>query len=181
MKTDAARLARCIVAEPLTSQAFAEFGEVVEHAGNERRRHLALPYAHSAPAARTAIWVSRVESAIPQPCPVLLLERHPYSSQTFIPLDNTPYLVVVAPDDAQGEPDLERLRAFVASGSQGVCYRTGVWHQGLSTLRAPAQFAVTMTLTGAGDDDVFWKMPDSVSIAIDCTLPASRPRSDPAT
>ena len=90
MKTDAARLARCIVAEPLTSQAFAEFGEVVEHAGNERRRHLALPYAHSAPAARTAIWVSRVDGAIPQTCPVLLLERHPYSSQTFIPLDNTP-------------------------------------------------------------------------------------------
>ena len=29
MKTDAARLARCIVAEPLTSQVFAEFGEVV--------------------------------------------------------------------------------------------------------------------------------------------------------
>ena len=81
----------------------------------------------------------------------------------------------MAPDDAQGEPDLERLRAFVASGSQGVCYRTGVWHQGLSALRAPAQFAVTMTLTGAGDDDVFWKVPNSVSIAIDCTLPASRP------
>ena len=174
MKTDAARLARCIVAEPLTSQAFAEFGEVVEHAGNERRRHLALPYAHSAPAARTAIWVSRVENAIPQPCPVLLLERHPYSSQTFIPLDNTPYLVAVAPDDAQGEPDLERLRAFVASGNQGVCYRSGVWHQGLSALRAPAQFVVTMTLTGAGDDDVFWKVPDSIAVAIDCTLPASR-------
>ena len=109
----------------------------------------------------------------PYPRPArVLLERHPYSSQTFIPLDNTPYLVVVAPDDAQGEPDLERLRAFVASGSQGVCYRT-VWHQGVR--RAPAQFAVTMTLTGAGDDDVFWKVPDSVSIAIDCTLPASRP------
>ena len=137
MKTDAARLARCIVAEPLTSQAFAEFGEVVEHAGNERRRHLAPALRALGAGPRTAIWVSRVDGAIPQTCPVLLLERHPYSPQTFIPLDNTPYLVVVAPDDAQGEPDLERLRAFVASGSQGVCYRTGVWHQGsVSAARA---------------------------------------------
>ena len=175
MKTDAARLARCIVAEPLTSQAFAEFGEVVEHAGNERRRHLA-------PALR-ALGAGRAHGHLGQPggwrhtpdlpgaaagtSSVFLADLHPAGQH--------PYLVVVAPDDAQGEPDLERLRAFVASGSQGVCYRTGVWHQGLSALRAPAQFAVTMTLTGAGDDDVFWKVPDSVSIAIDCTLPASRP------
>ena len=119
MKTDAARLARCIVAEPLTSQVFAEFGEVVEHAGNERRRHLTLPYAHSAPAARTTIWVSRVDGAIPQPARcccwnVIRIPRRPSSAGQH------PYLVVVAPDDAQGEPDLERLRAFVASGSQGV-------------------------------------------------------------
>ena len=174
MKTDAARLARCIVAEPLTSQAFAEFGEVVEHAGNERRRHLALPYAHSAPAAHGHLgqpggWrhTPDLPGAAAGTSSVFLADLHPAGQH--------PYLVVVAPDDAQGEPDLERLRAFVASGSQGVCYRTGVWHQGLSALRAPAQFAVTMTLTGAGDDDVFWKVPDSVSIAIDCTLPASRP------
>ena len=78
----------------------------------------------------------------------------------------------MAPDDAQGEPDLERLRAFVASGSQGVL---SDWRLAPGSRCAPAQFAVTMTLTGAGDDDVFWKVPDSVSIAIDCTLPASRP------
>ena len=171
MKTDAARLARCIVAEPLTSQAFAEFGEVVEHAGNERRRHLALPYAHSAPAARTAIWVSRMA---PYPRPgaaagtssVFLADLHPAGQH--------PYLVVVAPDDAQAGPGTAaRLRRQRQPGRVLSDWRLAPGPVGAA--RAPAQFAVTMTLTGAGDDDVFWKVPDSVSIAIDCTLPASRP------
>ncbi|WYX28337.1 ureidoglycolate lyase [Achromobacter denitrificans] len=112
--------ARRVVAEPLTSEGFAAFGEVVEHAGEQRRRHLSLPFAHAAPACRPAMWVSRVEAAIAWPCPVVLLERHPYSSQTFIPLDGASYLVAVAPDGERGEPDLSRLRAFIASGSQGV-------------------------------------------------------------
>lgn len=155
--------ARRVVAEPLTSEGFAAFGEVVEHAGEQRRRHLSLPFAHAAPACRPAMWVSRVEAAIAWPCPVMLLERHPYSSQTFIPLDGASYLVAVAPDGERGEPDLSRLRAFIASGSQGVCYRAGVWHQGLSVLRASAQFAVAMTLADEGDDE-FLKVAASVDI-----------------
>ncbi|MGE8687501.1 MAG: ureidoglycolate lyase [Achromobacter sp.] len=154
---------RRVVAEPLTSEGFAEFGEVVEHGGDARRRHLSLPFAHAAPACRPAMWVSRVDAALAWPCPVVLLERHPHSSQTFIPLDNAPYLVAVAPDGADGAPDLSRLRAFIACGSQGVCYRAGVWHQGLSVLRAPAQFAVAMTLADDGNDE-FLELAASVDI-----------------
>lgn len=84
---------------------------------------------------------------------VKVLERHPFTSQTFIPLtaDTTKrYLVIVAPTlDAadregggeevlpapegtglpgRGLPDVRGLRAFVASGEQAVTYAAGTWH-----------------------------------------------------
>ncbi|KAI1133442.1 ureidoglycolate hydrolase [Nemania abortiva] len=83
---------------------------------------------------------------------IKVLERHPFTSQTFIPLtaDATKrYLVVVAPTlDATsdedgvlpapapegtglpgaGLPDVSRLAAFVATGEQAVTYAAGTWH-----------------------------------------------------
>ncbi len=163
-------------ASVLTSEAFAPFGEVIEHSGAQRRRHLALPFDHDGPAVRPAMWVSRVDQAVTLPYQFDLLERHAHSAQTFIPLTGAAYLVVVAPSSADGAPDLARLRAFVASGAQGVCYRRGIWHHGLSVLQAPAQFAVTMTLTPDAHDDEFLSLATSVRIvrAADPALPESR-------
>ncbi|KAK1828182.1 ureidoglycolate hydrolase [Podospora conica] len=89
----------------------------------------------------------------PRAFPVTVLERHPYTAQTFIPLTADPakrYLVVVAPSlppspaderlpvpttpgpfrplPGRGLPDLRRLRAFVATGKQAVTYAAGTWH-----------------------------------------------------
>ena len=71
---------------------------------------------------------------------VKLLERHPATNQAFIPMGGSPvgeaiatpgerYLVIVAPTDAHGKPDLNGLRAFVASAAQGVLYNTGTWRK----------------------------------------------------
>ncbi|MEI2415666.1 ureidoglycolate lyase [Orrella sp. JC864] len=155
---------RQVRAVPLTREAFAPFGDVIEHAGPGRRRHLDVPFEHGAMATRPAMWVSRAGQACALPCRLQNMERHPHSAQSFIPLSGAPYLVVVAPEARDGTPDLGRLQAFVAAGSQGVCYRPGVWHHGLSVLQAPAEFAVVMTLTGTGEDDEFWPMPRPVDI-----------------
>lgn len=79
--------------------------------------------------------------------PVTILERHPFTTQTFIPLSPTArYLVIVAPSlptpsypalptptrtrdvPGPGLPDLERMEAFVATGAQAVTYGAGTWH-----------------------------------------------------
>ncbi|KAK3316663.1 ureidoglycolate hydrolase-domain-containing protein [Apodospora peruviana] len=89
--------------------------------------------------------------------PVSVLERHPYTTQTFTPLAADPgkrFLVIVAPslppstaDQAlpypasqslsgrargrgrgRGLPDVRRLRAFVATAKQAVTYGAGTWH-----------------------------------------------------
>ncbi|KAJ1538776.1 hypothetical protein HK405_013505 [Cladochytrium tenue] len=82
------------------------------------------------------------------PFPVRLLERHPYSSQLFVPMTRQVtasaarwpgpprYLVVVAPH-APGRPDLpdfSRLDAFVADSNQAVNYAPGTWHHPLIAL-----------------------------------------------
>jgi ureidoglycolate hydrolase len=62
-----------------------------------------------------------------------VLERHKYTTQSFIPMgSNVKYLVVVT--DGIERPNLEGLKAFVAEEKQGVCYGAGVWHAPLSVV-----------------------------------------------
>ena len=77
---------------------------------------------------------------------VEILERHPFTTQTFCPLGlasgstETYYLVIVAPSlenpiqtgeggsRLERPPDLNKLRAFIAHGGQAVTYAPGTWH-----------------------------------------------------
>ncbi|KAI9691197.1 MAG: Ureidoglycolate lyase [Bathelium mastoideum] len=165
---------------------------------------------------------------------VSIFERHPFTSQTFIPLGHSPtttndttsstpssYLIIVAPtlplatltkartllsayptekpkptraralralfassrpapftNSAQapdptttltampdvhavhrhpagpGMPDVQRLRAFVASGDQAVTYAAGVWHAPMAVLGAGEMaFVVVQHVSGVGEED----------------------------
>lgn len=111
---------------------------------------------------------------------VNILERHPYTTQTFAPLGVDPaadrrYLVIVAPslapspDDVtlpvppasgdlpgRGLPDLKRLRAFVATGNQAVTYGAGTWHAPMAALGPPGSaidFVVTQSANGVPIED----------------------------
>lgn len=67
------------------------------------------------------------------------LERHPYTNQAFIPMGSgsgegledpaNTYLVVVAHNGSDDRPDMQTLKAFVATASQGISYNTGVWRK----------------------------------------------------
>ncbi|QLQ81516.1 hypothetical protein HG537_0F02770 [Torulaspora globosa] len=70
---------------------------------------------------------------------IRVLEKHPYSSQTFIPMgcprQQPCYLVVVALEDCNtGRPDLTTLKAFLCKGNQAVTYGAGIWHAPMITL-----------------------------------------------
>ena len=153
-----------VVVQPLTVEGFGAFGAVVEHGGGGRRRYLEAPFEADPHAPRPAFWVSRLGRAAQLPLPVTQLERHPFTAQTFLPLSQVRYLVVVAPSQPDGAPDLAGLRAFIAGPGQGVVYRLGCWHHGLTVLDAPAEFAVMMATSGQGDDDEFRDLPGAVEI-----------------
>ena len=87
------------------------------------------------------------------------LERHQFSSQTFVPLDVERWLIVVAPHAVAGGPDASGMKAFIATGKQGVTYRPDTWHHGLTVLDRPGRFAVFMWRDGGKGDEEFVPVP----------------------
>ena len=94
-----------------------------------------------------------------------VLERHPYTTQTFIPLgldrcsNNTKYLVVVAPVKLSppaeaGMPDISSIQAFLGRGSQGVTYGVGTWHAPMIVIGdSPVDFVVLQYKNQVAQDD----------------------------
>jgi ureidoglycolate lyase len=99
---------------------------------------------------------------------VKILERHPFTTQTFTPLGLSPedkstkVLVIVAPSTrkaASGSipenlPDLSKLVAFVATGGQAVTYAAGTWHAPMVVLgEKRVDFVVTQFVSGIAEED----------------------------
>ena len=110
--------------EPLTAEAFAPFGEVIEadarflsfpvNAGTSQRFH-DLARLDPGPDGRLIVSIFRAQPR-PLPFTLALLERHPLASQAFVPLNGTPFLVVVAPRGESIAP--ESVRAFLAGSAR---------------------------------------------------------------
>ena len=58
-----------------------------------------------------------------------------------------------SPHAAAGGPDASGMKAFIATGKQGVTYRPDTWHHGLTVLDRPGRFAVFMWRDGGKGDD----------------------------
>jgi ureidoglycolate lyase len=112
---------RTLRPEPLTRDAFAPYGQVIEAAGADPRPLISIfrgqPYT--------------------LPLQLTLVERHPLGSQAFYPLSQHPFLVVVAPDES-GTPGTPR--AFLTAPGQGINIAMNTWHGVLTPLEADADF-----------------------------------------
>jgi ureidoglycolate lyase len=138
---------RIIIARPLTREAFAPFGDVLDtdwdnhfpiNAGKcERYHHLATADA-AGPNARVLISIFKA-TPYAFPLKLTLVERHPLGSQAFMPLSPAPFLVVVCHDgpDGPGAP-----HAFLTRPGQGVSYPRNRWHGILTPIDAPQDFLV---------------------------------------
>ncbi|MHC8509681.1 MAG: ureidoglycolate lyase [Rhodospirillales bacterium] len=145
---------RTIKTEPLTREAFAPFGAVLEAEGEPdhminsglcgRYHDLARPEAAGADGA-VALSVGKSDAAS-LPLTLTLMERHPLGTQAFVPMNGTRIVVIVAPD-AGGAPGTPR--AFLSNGAQGVQYKPGCWHGVLAPLSGPADFLIVDRVGGA--------------------------------
>jgi ureidoglycolate lyase len=144
-----------IKAEPLTAEAFEPFGDVLDKPTDPGRAYFEKSLGNLRPSAWPSISISMKLPTIVTPIVATDLERHEFSSQTFVPLEAGRYLVVVAPHTPNGGPDLAGLKAFIATSEQGVTYRPNTWHHGLTVLDKPARMAVFMWRDGGHGDEEF--------------------------
>lgn len=141
-------MTRIITAEPLTREAFAPFGDVIEvsdaarhypiNGGMTERYHDLAKVEALGPNARVLVSIFRGQP-YPMPLKLSMVERHPFGSQAFMPLGGRPFLVIVCPE---GEEGPEAPRAFLTAPGQGVNYPRNHWHGVLVTLGEEQDFLV---------------------------------------
>lgn len=145
--------------DPLTAEAFAPFGDVLSAPGEPGRRYFDDALESARAAAKPSLSIVNRFPIATLPLQVRALERHPFSSQTFLPLSGGRWIIVVCPTRDDGTPDIVAACAFIAGPNQGVTYRRAVWHHPLTVLDAPACHAVLMWRDNSGADEVFIDVP----------------------
>ncbi|WP_377290232.1 ureidoglycolate lyase [Rhizobium sp. SG2393] len=150
------RAPELLTIEPLTAEAFKPFGSVIEadpasmrliNGGTTERYHALAEAEALGAGAKVIISLFRGR---PRSFPyhVGMMERHPEGSQSFSPIDNQDWLVVVAADEG-GRPGVPRV--FRATGRQGINYRANVWHHPLMTYGAEQDFVVVDRMGPGGN------------------------------
>ena len=148
-----------VVIQPLSAEAFAPFGEVLDCAGEPAKRinqGLCGRYHDRATLdlidGRAGISLFRSEVR-DLPYRLDMVERHPEGSQAFIPMSMDPFLVIVAPDE-EGVPGVPL--AFETPAGQAVNFHKGTWHGVLTPLAAPGLFAVVDRIGNGPNLEEHW-------------------------
>lgn len=159
-----------LTATPLTAEAFAPFGDVIDarnaasfpiNAGRTQRHHDLAKVETLGENAHTLINIF-VSQPITLPLELTFLERHPQGSQAFMPLHEERFIVVVAtPGEHINSDD---VRAFVTDGHQGVNYRAGTWHAVQSVLEREGEFLV---VDRGGDGNNCEEFPLAITVTLE--------------
>lgn len=144
---------------PLTAQAFAPFGDVIEVAGDPDKlinqgmcgRHHDRAHLDFGPGrAGLSLFDAKARQL---PYQLDLMERHPLGSQAFIPMDGVPMIVSVARDN-NGQP--AEPQAFLSQPGQSINIHRNIWHGVLAPLGAPGRYMVVDHISDALNLEEFW-------------------------
>jgi ureidoglycolate lyase len=180
---------RDLTAEPLTPENFAPFGGVISadhqiganqesaNYGTAIKVHDVTPvdnnYGHSSSTgscrANWSIFRCSAPHHLIQDKGLFhnytskVLERHPFTTQTFVPMGQcslkVSYIVIVAqsdPNSPENLPDPNSLKAFTVKGNQAVTYGAGTWHAPMVVIDEQIphiDFAVFQYENGVANDD----------------------------
>lgn len=140
--------------QPLTRQNFSQFGDILDCTGSPDKiinqgRCGRFHDLAEVDVADGRAGISLFKADLRRlPLTIDMMERHPRGSQAFIPMCESPFLVIVALDQggAPGKP-----MAFQTKGGQGVNYHRNIWHGVLTPLSGSGIFAVVDRI-GAGEN-----------------------------
>lgn len=131
--------------QPLTTNAFKAFGEIIEATGEPDkiinqglcgRYHDLAQLDFTTGKAGLSVFNAEARSL---PFKLEMMERHPEGSQAFIPMHQYPFLIIVS-HDKNGVPDTPI--SFISKPGQGINIFKNTWHGVLCPLHAPGLFAV---------------------------------------
>ncbi len=170
---------REVQAEPLTAEAFAPFGWVMEAKDEGRIDNVdflemgVANLSDDVPKERYDDWNvldywGDVTELTQEPMRLGYMrprqraleyswfERHVKGTQSFIPLGGGRSVFSIAPisdnDDPDAVPDLSKVRAFHLDGTVGVTIRPGVWHWTPFPLGGGCDFLILVRRDVASDD-----------------------------
>ena len=138
-------MTRSITTKPLTPEAFAPYGDVIDAKGapdkiiNQGKcgRYHDRALVDVTPETGGRVGVSVFHAELRSfPYALDLIERHPEGSQCFVPMSADPFLIIVA-DGPDATP-----HAFVSDGTQAINFHKGTWHGVLTPLSGNGLFAV---------------------------------------
>jgi ureidoglycolate lyase len=160
--------------EPLSAAAFQQFGKVGEMPRAPGRADFSTDLRSGRAAAQPNLSIVRIKAFQRLPLAATQLERHEFSSQTFLPLDVSRWLLIVCPHAQGGGPDIRAARAFVAGPTDIVTYRMNTWHHSLTVLDRPASFGVLMWRDGSALDEEFLDLPEVLRVQENGFAPISK-------
>src|SRR5258708_37173682 len=111
-----------IKSRPITQNAFRPFGSLLESPKTGGRENFAAEGVNKRLSAKTILALVRSNPA-PDKFAVDQLERHSFSTQTFLPRHIERYLALVCEPDASGNPDVGTVQSGDAEGTHSGLYR----------------------------------------------------------
>lgn len=133
---------------PLTRDAFALFGDVIEKPGTqhfpmnggklERYYDLADIQVGVESGGRPVMSIASCCQTSKLPLQIIFLERHPHGSQAIYPLFRDTMMVVAAPPGERISAN--QIQAFYSNGQQGINFHAGVWHLPIIALKDEQEF-----------------------------------------
>ena len=128
-----------ILIDQLDASVFSKFGKIVEkknalelrsiNQGTTTRYHNISELDLESKNGSSSI---SIFSGTPRDLPIeiKIMEKHPVASQSFLPIQDYDWLIVVS-EEKNELPDLSTLRCFHVNGDTGITYNKNVWHHPL--------------------------------------------------
>lgn len=146
---------RTLVPAPIDPDSFKPFGHYVQRPAGKANQDCSQDLASTRADARPCVSLTFREPVEGPSLRISEMERHQFSSQTFIHVSGSRWLIIVCPPDASGGPDAAAARAFMAGPGDVVTYKPDTWHHSLTVLDAPSCHAVVMWRDGSPADEEF--------------------------
>jgi len=79
------------------------------------------------------------------PHKIAIIERHFQHTQTYLPFNGKPFVMILGTETEDGAPVLDKLRAFRFDGQAGIILAEQVWHDFPYAIEDDTQFAVVLS------------------------------------